>query len=272
MKSWLKHFPKEIEKLGFPAPLLGDENWRLPVLASGSEWWMLFKPAGCVVAPDVRMPEFPSLTEAWDVQFRQGKPEFVQTGLSKVKSVYPLDPEIHGPVLLAGDGAVLESLRNSFGSDQFLFQFEFLATDGGVPVDDFEVDLPIQIKEDEVRVTHRHGKKSITNFHRVKRWGKLSLWQATTRYPRLFQVRIHAWESRLRILGETRMGRVGQLFLSRLKKQYVSREEELPLLPGLAMRLASVQWAGNSVECPPLSPWATALKKLDEYGYPSKPR
>ncbi len=270
MKSWFKHFPEESDKIGFPAPLLGEENWRLPVLASGEGWLMLFKPAACMVAPDARMPSIPSLTEAWDLQFRQGKPEIVQTGLSAVKSVYPLDPEIHGPVLLASAGGVLDSLRNSFGSEQFLFQYEFLATDGGIPVDDFEVDLPIQVKEDEVRVTHRHGKKSVTAFRRLKRWGKLSLWRATTHYPRLFQVRIHAWESRLRIVGETRMGRVGQLFLSRLKKQYVSKEEERPLLPGLAMRLASVEWSDYAVECPPLSPWSTALKKLDEYGYPSR--
>src|SRR5690554_3299389 len=103
MKSWFKHFPKDHETIGFPSPLLGEENWRLPVLASGQGWLMLFKPAGCVVTPDVRMPSIPSLAEAWELQFRQQKPELVRTGMPRVKAVYPLDPEIYGPVLLAGD-------------------------------------------------------------------------------------------------------------------------------------------------------------------------
>lgn len=272
MKSWFKGFSqKTSEYLGFPEPLLGPITWRVPVLAKGEGWIALFKPPGCLVGPDSRLPEHPSMAEAWEEQLAMGKPELLATGLRGLKPVYWLDPEIHGPALLVEPGPALETLRNDYGSEKFHFRFEFLATDGGRLENEFEVDLPIQINEEtEVRVTHRFGKKCLTRFKRLQQWGRMSLWEARTQYPRPFQVRTHAWESRLRMVGEKRVGNVGELYLSNLKSHYSTREEERPLWPGLAMRLAEVSWEGTEIVCPPVGPWTATLKKLDQYGYSRK--
>lgn len=272
MKSWFKGFPqKTSDYLGFPEPLLGPITWRVPVLAKGEGWIVLFKPPGCLAGPDSRLPDYASIAAGWEIQQKQEKPEIQATGLSSVKPVYWVDPEIHGPVLLAEPGPALEALRNTCGSDQMTFRFEFLSTDGGGVEDEFEVDLPIQVNEEtEVRVTHRHGKKCLTRFKRLQKWGRMSLWQATTHYPRPFQVRTHAWESRLRMVGEKRVGNVGELYLSQLKNHYSTKEEERPLWPGLAMRLAEVSWADNNVVCPPVAPWTATLRNLERYGYSRK--
>lgn len=273
MKSWFKHFENSASGwLGFPEPLLGVDTWRVPVLSRGEGWWILFKPPGCLVAPDPRFPGMPSLTGAYEQQYREGKPEVLAWGVPRLRGVYWLDPEVCGPVLLCAPDGPLEEFRNQLGSEQYRFRFELLALDGGRPADEFTIDLPIQMEDDlEIRVSHRHGKKSQTSFRRLNRWGHMSLWEAVTPYPRPYQIRLHAHEGGLRVVGENRFGRVNQLYLSRLKRSFSPKgeREERPLWPGVAVRLANLSLPALSEEvvCPPPGPWQAALRKLDQYGY-----
>lgn len=228
---------------------------------------MLFKPPGLLIAPDSRIPGVPSLTEEWQKGWKEEKPEFLATGWEKMKSIYWLDPEAHGLALLAEPGESLESLRNDYGSGKFRFRFELFVKETEGLEEEFEVDLPIKVSaESGVQITHRYGKKCFTHFKRIQRWRKVELWEATTDYIRPFQIRIHAWESMLKIYGESRLGRVTELFLSDLKRNYTFKEEERPLWPGLGMRLAEVSWGDERIVCPPVGPWNATLKQLQRYG------
>jgi 23S rRNA-/tRNA-specific pseudouridylate synthase len=234
---------------GFPPPLLGPVPLRLRVLHARDGHAVLEKPAG--VPWERSALDAPSgVVEALREQLDAGKPELLALGLCRPASVWPLETELAGPGLLASSGEALARWRNAFGSEQLRFYFEFLAADAGLD-DSFECSLPVaqHVGKPVALVSRNTGKKSMTFFRRVQRAGDWSWWEAVSTYPRYHQVRLHAAESGLRIVGESLYADGGVLTLAGLLPRHrLNKGDDRPLHDGICLRLASVDCTGAGVD------------------------
>jgi 23S rRNA pseudouridine1911/1915/1917 synthase len=258
-------------QLGFPAPLLGVDPIRLPVLHDDGEILVLAKPPGVLVQQDSWYPRLPVLIEAIRYQASQGKPEFVKMGIGPegLWAVTELDPECAGPVLMARSRDVGENLKNQFGSGDFTFTFEFLSQSSPAE-DSFECDLPIarHARLSRMLVSHTTGKIARTTFSSVDRVGAYTLCQARTCFPRRHQVPLHAFESGLPILGDRIYAKSSPVMLSRLKRDYQFRrdQEERPLYDGPAYYLKELKIGAECTVSMPAPPrWPGLVKQLEKY-------
>ena len=133
----------KLPHLGFPAPLLGMESIRLPVLMDSGDCLVLTKPRGVLVQADIWYPRCPVLVEAIRHQASEAKPEFsrLNIGPEGLWAVHDLDPEFWGPVLFARGREQGDALRSACGSAAFEFTFLFLSKSSQQT--SIECDLPI---------------------------------------------------------------------------------------------------------------------------------
>jgi 23S rRNA-/tRNA-specific pseudouridylate synthase len=119
------------------------------------------------------------------------------------KEVFALDGEISGIFLVAKTKQSTAELRNCYGSQLFTFTFDLLT----LPMALGKIitcDLPIaqHSSNHTMVVSHKTGKKSRTDFRFVENVGPYEHWQATTCFLRPHQIRLHAHECGLGIIGE----------------------------------------------------------------------
>lgn len=259
------------QQLGFPAPLLGEQPFRLPVLFDDGEVLVVVKPSGVLVREDSWYPRTPVLIEAIRYQAAAGKPEFSRLEIprSGLWAVNDLDPECHGPVLLSRSRDIAEVLKEAYGSRQFQFCFELIG-EATTPESSFSCELPLARHRTQKRmlVSHATGKQAETHFELLRHFGRYDLVQARTSFPRLHQVLLHGTESGFRVLGDPVYAKTPPPLLSRFKRDYRPRKdrEEQPLYPGPAYRLASIRPAGFPlITCPPHSKWNALVRQLSRH-------
>jgi 23S rRNA-/tRNA-specific pseudouridylate synthase len=91
-------------------------------------------------------------------------------------------------------------------------------------------------------VSHHTGKKASTRFNRTESFGRTQLWEATTDYGRLHQIRLHGAECELGLLGESIYSKTPLVYLSQLKRRFRrSGKPERPIYPHLALHLSRVE-------------------------------
>lgn len=212
------------QTLGFPPPFFGDKAHRLQVISQGTDWFLMEKPVDTVSDAHPWHPKQMSLTEALRSQAAHKKPELEALWDQEVRSIFTLDAEMSGAIgFSVGEGATAH-WRDQFGSNLLKFTFLFLALEVKPMEGDLTCDLPILVdpKTAQSKVSHRYGKKAVTHFKRLanrplppslqKKWGSqfktpeglsLGLWEAETDYLRAHQIRLHASELGLLILGES---------------------------------------------------------------------
>lgn len=192
-----------MEKIGFPSPLLGAAPMRLSVLAQSEGCLVLEKPSGVAVDAHPLYPKAPSLVAGINAQLEAGKPELQRLGLEKVYETHPLDAELPGLALLAVGQQGKALWRNVFGSRQITFGFRLL-TFAKTEATSQTCELPLARHFEEARmvVSHKTGKRTATTFRQLESIGRMTLWEATTDYLRLHQVRLHALESALPVAGD----------------------------------------------------------------------
>ncbi len=228
------------EKLGFPEGFLDEKPVRLDVLAlKEGRFVAINKPANFYLEAD-GIAESPRTIIA-GIKAQEGKKEFERLGLSFPYAVFVTDPEISGIALIASNKEASDELRNLFGSEQFEFEFEFLSERPYGKVEEI-VDLPLIRHENKPRtiVSHRFGKKCKTQFTLKEDFGEWQLWSAKTNFLRWHQIRIHAAEAGLRMVGDDTYVRVRKIFLSRLKRGQFKGEETAPIYDNLALHLSKL--------------------------------
>jgi 23S rRNA-/tRNA-specific pseudouridylate synthase len=236
--------------LGFPAPLLGQQNERLPILYKDEQLLAINKPAGILMTGNAWYRYNPNLEDAIAHQLNEEKGELLRLGLlqgQSVTPVYSIDPGISGVALFAvGDVAGAE-YRNLYGSGAFTLRFHFLAK-GEPDSDEVVCDLPLakHFDQPELVVSHKTGKISKTTFRKLQSIGKYNLWEAETNYYRMEQLPVHAMEVGLQILGERKYAKQYPLKLSRLKRGYRGdTENEQPIYNYPAIHLVEVSLKGE---------------------------
>ncbi|MEM1223643.1 MAG: pseudouridine synthase [Verrucomicrobiota bacterium] len=235
----------ELEFVGFPPPLLGDAPFRLAVLANSRDLLALAKPKGVAVREHPWNRETPDMDAALNLQLKNGKPELSRLGAELFGSVYYFEPEVTGVAIFAKNHSSLELLRNSFGSQEMTFRYLLVARfDEANAVDCQTVDTPLlkhRTKHKMIPSTAK-GKRARTEFKLLKK-SKLgwSLWEATTNYPRLHQIRAHSALISQPILGDTLYGDAQAPSLQQVLPKKLGRRGMFPLFQGIALHLASVQ-------------------------------
>lgn len=258
----------------FPPGVLGTEPLRLPVLARGAGWFAIAKPAGLLLASDAfHAEEAPSIVAAIHAAALAGKAQLASLGIGGCARIHTLDAEVSGAAVLASTEETAALLRNHIGSGRWEFVHE-LITEAHDGPDELLCELPLvrHETEPEMVVSHRAGKRCRTQFKLVRRLGRHALWQATTAESRPHQVRVHAAESGLRIVGESLYARVRQVYVSSLKRGYrPGHDDERPLHPGLALHLRVVRALPGSrpnvaAEAPLPKSMTALIRRLDEQG------
>lgn len=258
----------ELGAIGFPAPLLGDASVRLPVWFVGGGLVALGKPPGVGVDAHPLELGVPTLVAALAAQCEAGKPELKAFGIESPYGVYHLDAALSGIALIACDKDSAAHFRNVYGSAQMRFTYQFLARGQPREGDKFICELPLAVHSHENRmlVSHKTGKQAVTEFRRLKNYGEWCMWEATTNYPRLHQIRVHTMEHRLQIMGEDLYAEVPLIYLSSLKKKrYLGRDQEKPLYAALALHLATVEVEGIRIEAPLPRKFSVLLNKLLDF-------
>lgn len=259
----------------FPPGVLTEAPVRLDVLARGDAWFAVDKPAGLLLAPDAFHPDdAPSIVSAIHAAATAGKPQLASLGIAGCGRIHALDAEVGGAAVLATSENAAASLRNQLGSGHWEFVFDLVTEASDAAADEITCELPIgrHMSQPRMIVSHRGGKRCRTTFTRVRRLGTHEVWQARTAENRLHQVRLHAAESGLRIVGEFLYTRVRPVYLSSIKRRYrPGREEERPLHPGLGLHARIIRTRETAepaihVESPLPKTLAALIKRLEARG------
>ena len=265
------HDAQPLAAIGFPAPLLGNASVRLDVLHMAKGLLALQKPPLVLVGAHPWHNDMPVLADAINRQLADGKPELLRLGLKPevpLEPIFHYDPSIAGIALLAIGPEAAAKARNSFGSFQWKLTFRLIAV-GGPDTDEASCDLPVarHNKLPVALISTKTGKKTSTNFRRLERLGKYSLWEATTNYYRADQLPIHASELGIRITGDDRYSREKAIFLSKIKRKWEGdRETELPLYEAPTAWLAEITTAdGTTIRTDPPKRLSNVIKQLRKF-------
>jgi 23S rRNA pseudouridine955/2504/2580 synthase len=135
-----------------------------------------------------------------------------------------------------------------------------------------ELPLAPHATESRMLVSHTTGKKTLTRFNLEQRFRGYAVWTATTTFDRLHQIRLHAAESGLPIMGEARYAKIPSVMLSEIKRDYrpSPRNPEAPIYGELALHLARVVFPGAdgqmvTVEAPLPKAFGVLLKRFAEH-------
>lgn len=265
----------ETQYIGFRTGLLSEKPLRLRVLKVAGGVIALEKPVNILVDEHPWYGSKGSIVEGIRKQLQEKKPELERLGVLEVHEVFFLEPEITGTVLFVVDKEKLDRVRNMYGSEKMEFTFRLLAVENADLSEEVECDLPIAPGKGKfMEVSHVRGKKCKTTFCRLQRIGGYSLWEAKTEYIRLHQIRIHAHEVGLRIVGDKVYSNLNSVYLSDIKSNYRSkgREDEMPLYGDICLHLGHVKWPDGSngkyeVECPLPKKFKVLLEKLEKYAF-----
>ena len=237
------------KKIGFPASLLGEESLRVDVLsASYGKFPIIDKPADVLFDSYLGAPKQKSVMLAMRAQ--EGKGEFQRLGVESPYCINALDFEYSGASMFAMNKEIANDMRNAMWSGFFEFEFILLTRAYRKDETEFEIDLPILMHEERPVwiVSHRFGKKAKTSFKLVATAGDYQVWSARANTVRPHQIRLHAAEAGLDVVGEWIYSKTPYVFLSKLKGEYKlgKDSQEKALYPHLAIHLKSIKFSGSA--------------------------
>ena len=186
----------EEDRIGIPPQLLGrDKGLRIPIQHWGEGLLVFDKPQGIASKADPWYANDPDLESAFNAQIPEGKPELIHHGIEQLGVFNPLEPEATGIVLACCNVATRDQWKNAFGSRQFIFH-SLIVTRKSSITEAFNCDLPLvrHFVNQQMIVSHNLGKKTFTRFTPLAEGRSADTWLASTRYPRMHQLRVHSRE------------------------------------------------------------------------------
>lgn len=249
---------EEDKFITFPPPLLGKCVEKLKVLYSDNTLLALDKPSGMLIDAYPWYQDINSIVAALRQGHLQGCPELAEYLFNSIYSVYSLEPEITGVALIATDKEMSNYLRNELGSGKFIFKFALLAK-SNLKEGPVECSLPLakHYNENTVLVSNKTGKKCKTVFNLLEASGSYQLWEAQTDYIRMHQIRVHAMERGIHIIGE-------DLYTETLPQSKTTLGRKLVLCDSLCLHLSSVEWQQQDKKILIESPLPTRMTDILE--------
>ena len=196
------------------------------LIAETNDWIACHKPAGKSVAEAT---------------------QFLKQDGIKFSSVYELDTEIAGPILLAKTIEARNFLKNLYGSDGFIFSFYAWGIPHKPCPDEWICNLSIAWDELKQRSypSLKQGKKAATRFQKIQTLDTYHLFNCSTHYLRTQQLQIHAHFSYFDILGDTLWTTDNHLVYLEQLKQNIKNPSSKPITEGLHLALTEVQFTFN---------------------------
>lgn len=193
------------------------------IFAETNDWIACYKPAGKSIE---------------DVT------QFLKQAGIKFSSIYTLEPEISGPILLAKTLESRNFLKNLYGSDGFLFTFYAWGFPHKACPAEWTCDLSIAWDDQKKRSfpSLKKGKKTATQFQINQTLGSYHLFKCTTHYLRTQQLQIHSHFSYFDILGDTLWTTDNHLVYLQQLKSDVKNSSIKPITEGLHLALARVEF------------------------------
>ena len=230
---------------------------RVPILFDCAEFLTVDKPANANCS---------ALIDRMRSAVANGK--FAYLAVESPKEIFPLDDEISGVFFIAKTKESAAKLRNLYGSQTFKFTFEFLTFPSGIGNGiSLPCDLPIgkHRTADRMVISSRTGKKAHTEFVFVGNVGTCEHWTAHCPFLRPHQVRIHAHEFGLHLVGEKLYSESKSLNLTKNFRKFDGTaphwsEEYFPL------HLSSVEMEKTlKVTAPVPKKFQSTMKLLEKY-------
>jgi len=260
--------------IGFPAPLLGNEHLRLRVHHFNAGVLVLEKPVGVTAEAHPWYPHVPKLSQALRLQTHVDKPELRKYAIEQLKAVFFLEPELSGAAMFSTNQDTTAHLRNLFGSNAIGFSFTLVTEHRADLAHELCCDLPIASHQTLSRalISHKTGKKCETHFKLQQRLGNFSIWKAHSTFLRPHQIRLHAHEVGLAVLGERVYRSVNVPSLKQLKRGGRRTELETPLYAGVCAHLDCLEWHNRKgdvclVSIPKPRKLSVLLKQMQKYLY-----
>ena len=230
--------------IGFPSPLLGSAPIRLEVLYIDKGLLALNLPGGLLLKEHI-FYEGLTIQEGLLHQLRAQKPELIGLGIETIKPLYFLEPELSGLIYLSIQKESLDPLRNSLGSNHFIFKFILIAWHCDELGDSMTCKMPLRAKPAKKKMeSDPKGNQSQTHFKRIKVGTFFDVWQAESFYPRIHQIRFHASCLNIPVCGETCYQKNEPLLLSKAKGKS-SFKDEKPLIFRPAIHLSCLEMVKN---------------------------
>lgn len=263
--------PEDSKFISFPEGYVGARPTTFPLLVDDLDFFAINKPAQLACYQHEWTQGMPDVSMALKRELLNGKPQLARLGIAGVYRLFRLDAHESGALMYAKNSEAEVSLRNAVGSRQFIFRYHILAHTESEERQ-FSCDLPVakHFHQHRALVSHSTGKKCETHFKYLRNFGQFQLWEAETRDDRLHQVRLHAAENGLRIVGDKQYGGFDELFLSKMKKGYrPNSEREKALYDGVCVHLVNIEFDIpdrdiKPVHAPLPKRFATMLKRLEE--------
>jgi len=233
----------EYKELELPNLLSGKTSTKLKILFEVPGILALEKPSGVLIDAYPWYPDFPSIIYSLkQKKALGGLPEYP---FESNYGIFALEPAMSGIALIATNKESSNYLRNLFGSYKMLFRFVFLAKSKS-DKQSLICELPIakHYRENKVLVSNKTGKKSKTLFNLIDKLGDYQLWEARTDYLRMHQIRLHAMESGIPILGDRLYN------ISDQKEDQVGNRRFEPIL----LHLRSIEWGTDNEKVQIFSP------------------
>jgi len=229
--------------ISFPEGRLDEKPVRLKLLADHEGWFAVSKPSGVALVPDPWYAGTIDLVSALRAEISAGKRQLANLGIVAPIAINRLDVEESGVAILAKNEHSGAILKNLLGSSGLKMTYAFLA-EASAGDSLLECSLPLLRHREQRRVlvSHRSGKKALTSFRRIESLGSFHRWEAETAYSRIHQIRIHAAECGLGILGERLYNAVPLVYLSHLKRRFRRGEKpERPIYGHIALHLGRIE-------------------------------
>lgn len=230
------------QSIGFPSGMLGDHHLKINVVGETEDWIALDKPKDIAIRQHPWNAKAPNIDSALNRQLKTKKPELLKCNATLFGSVFIMEPEISGVALFAKHKTSLAALRNLTGSSKL--QFKFLLVTKSNQEDTYDrilADEPLLVHNTKPKMipSTAKGKKAQTHFKQIyaspSGW---RLWEATTPFPRLHQVRAHASVKKIPILGDLSYSGPDIPLLNRSRKD--SKQTRQPVFRGIALHLSEV--------------------------------
>ena len=241
-------------QISFPPGLMGESPKRYDVVFEGDGVLAISKLAGDIFEADAFENSTSNIISS--LRARADSKNLEDLGMETPYAVNSIDKEISGLCLIALNKASASKFRELMGSGAFEFEYSILAKywrrsegeEGSI-----EISLPMLRHSQKPRavVSHRFGKQARTSFEicAVSPSKHACRILAKTVYPRPHQIRLHAAEAGIEILGENLYTDTPSPTLRQLSPRNVGiKNEELfdkPVYPRIALHLGKISFTEN---------------------------
>jgi 23S rRNA-/tRNA-specific pseudouridylate synthase len=187
--------------------------------------------------------------------------------------IYVIDTELGGIILCAKNKQFYNKFRNAYGSDEMTLRFTILArNDADFPLE-IICNLPIarHYEGNRMMISHTTGKKAQTIFRKIETLKQFVLWSAETTFLRKHQIRLHAQELGIKILGEDIYAKIPVPFLSDFKSKVKPNRKGIlmPLYPTVCIYLSEIRFCYGGSNIKVVSPlpdkFAAMLKIIQKW-------